>query len=152
MFKYLALILLIAGTRSCNESKNSKSKNAESLEKSVEKQDPKILHDIWALIEIKGVPIDTLIFSFGVPTLEIFVEDKKAGGFSGCNNYGGTIQVLDDQYFKIDNIMATKKYCNGVKESDYFSHLESSNRYKIEKMKLSLYKNDSLMLTFKKVD
>ena len=152
MFKYLAILILSAGASTCNRTQTEETQNNQAVEKSSIQQAPLQLHDIWALREIAGTAVDSTNFPNGVPTLEIFLEEMRLGGFSGCNNYGANIETLTASEIKIGPTMATKKYCFGVKENVYFELLAKCNTYKIEKLHLFLYENDKLLLTFRKVD
>jgi heat shock protein HslJ len=152
MFKYLAILILSAGASTCNQAQTEETKNNPIVEKSSIPQDPIQLHDIWALREITGTVVDTSSFPAGVPRLEIFIKEMRISGFSGCNNYFASIDSLDANTIQIGDIAATKKYCMGVKEKVYLAALAKSKTYKIEKLHLFLYENDSLLLTFRKVD
>ena len=152
MFKYLAILMLSTSASTCNQVLTKESQNSQVVGKLNIQQDTSQLHDIWALRELVGDLVDTTNFPLGTPTLEIFVKEMRLGGFSGCNNYGATIDTLTATQLRIGSIMATKKYCFDVKEKVYFELLAKCNTYKIEKLYLFLYENDRLLLTFKKVD
>lgn len=152
MLKYIFFILLTATTSKCNQNTSEESHTEEMTKKSTNESRINALHDIWALKEMNGELISEKTFAQGVPTLEIFVADMKLGGFSGCNNYGATIDSLTESSIAISPIMATKKYCFDVDESGFFNNMHRVNTYRIEKMHLLLLENDSLLLTFKKVD
>ncbi len=152
MFKYIFFILLTTGASTCNQTEQTESNKKNMVEKSAKENDINILHDIWALTEMNGQADLDSVFTQGVPTLEIFVADMKLGGYSGCNNYGASIEKLTEDAISISPMMATKKYCFDVDESGFFKNMGTVNKYKVEKMHLYLYENDTLLLTFKKVD
>lgn len=152
MLKYLFFILLATSANTCNQNTSEESNTAQMTKKSKNETNINVLHDIWSLKEMNGEAISEKTFAQGMPTLEIFVADMKLGGFSGCNNYGASIDSLTESTISIGPIMATKKYCFDVDESGFFKNMQSVNAYRIEKMHLLLFENDSLLLTFKKVD
>jgi heat shock protein HslJ len=153
MFKYVFIILLIStATKTCNQ-ENTEEKNRNEMQEKTTSIDPlNRLHDIWALTAIEGEDINKERFSAGVPTLEIFVEDKSIGGFSGCNNYFASIEYLDENKIVLGAIASSKKYCFEVDENIFFEQMNKVQRYHLEKMQLFLFEGDELLLTFKKVD
>ena len=154
MFKYLAFIILAANT--CNNSDASIEKNQTTsnsmIEKNMNAKATTNLHDIWALKQINGEDLNMDLFSQGEPVLEVFIADSRIGGFSGCNNYFASIEILTETEIKLGAIGATKKYCNNVDEQTYFQQLNKVTHYKIEKLHLYLFENENLLLTFRKVD
>lgn len=160
MFKYAMIILLAsASTKSCNnKAKNtevetettiSEIQNEEMEQKSTEIEK---VHDIYALTSIAGQEINKSLFPSGIPNLEINITENKIIGFSGCNNFFGSIDSLSENTIKLGPIAATKKYCQGVDENTFFEKLNQVNTYKREALQLLLYNKDELLMTFKKVD
>ena len=153
MFKYIFFILLLsAGTKSCNQDSKKESTENQMSEKSTNTSTNKNLHDIWALTSMDGQSIDQKKFNDGVPTLEIYLADKRITGFSGCNNYFASIESMDGSNFVLGPIASTKKYCVDVDERAFFEKMNQIESYSLEKMQLSFYRGDSLLLSFKKVD
>ncbi len=152
MFKYFFAILFALAAQKCDSKKteNLDETSQKNLEVTIET--PMQLHDIWALSHIKDEVISLDKFPAGVPSLEIFIEEKRVSGFSGCNNYSGSIEKLTNNEIKFGVLAATKMYCMGVDEYVYFENLPKVTHFKIEKMQLFLYENEQLILTFKKVD
>jgi uncharacterized membrane protein/uncharacterized lipoprotein NlpE involved in copper resistance len=52
--------------------------------------DPR-LHNIWALSSLDGEAVMASAYPKGVPTLELNLATRRASGFDGCNQYGGTL-------------------------------------------------------------
>ncbi len=153
MFKYVVIILLIStATKTCNQENTEEKNRYEMPEKTTSIEALNRLHDIWALTAIKGEDINKEHFSAGVPTLEIFVVDKRIGGFSGCNNYFASIEYLDENKIALGAIASSKQYCFEVDEHIFFEHMNKVQRYQLEKIQLFLFEGDELLLTFKKVD
>jgi heat shock protein HslJ len=152
MFKYFFAILFALATQKCDDNKTENLNTVSQKNDENMTETPIQLHDIWALTHIKEEAIALDKYPNGVPVLEIFIEEKKVGGFSGCNNYFASIEKLNDKEFKLGMIGATKMYCMGVDEYVYFENIQKVTHFKIEKMQLFLFENEQLLLTFKKVD
>lgn len=109
------------------------------------------LHDIWALdsIESEKVIIDETIRN--LPVLEIYVEDKRVHGNTGCNTLNGEVNI-DGDNIAFQNIVATEMACPGNLEQRFLTNLIKVNRYEIEKMRLHLFENEIELMVFKKID
>ncbi len=119
--------------------------------KETEKIDVMRLHDIWALESIEGekIIIDETVRN--LPVLEIYVEDKRVHGNTGCNVLNGTVEIDEDK-IAFSKMMTTEMACPGDLEQRFFSRLEKVNRYKIEKLRLFLYDDNKELLTLRKID
>lgn len=109
------------------------------------------LHDIWALDSIGGekVIIDETIRN--LPVLEIYVEDKKVHGNTGCNTLNGEVNI-DEDNIAFQDIVTTEMACPGNLEQRFLTNLFKVNRYKIEKMRLHLFEDEKELMIFKKID
>jgi heat shock protein HslJ len=76
-------------------------------------------------------------------------EKKSAGGNGSCNSFGGSVTVVKDS-LEINNIFSTKMFCEGVQqtENSFFELLGKVNRFEIKENKLSLYREQELLLSF----
>jgi heat shock protein HslJ len=119
--------------------------------KETEKIDVMRLHDIWALESIEGekIIIDETVRN--LPVLEIYVEDKRVHGNTGCNVLNGSIDIDEDK-ISFSKMITTEMACPGELEQKFLSALEKVNRYKIEKLRLFLYDDDNELLTLRKID
>lgn len=152
MVKYiLCIVFLNLNVKSCNL-KQSKLIDGSSEYQSILISNVSQLHDIWVLTAIKGVSLDKLKFTAGVPTMEIFIEDLRVSGFGGCNNYFANIKGLSDKDFSLGPVASTYMYCINIDEIQYLKQLDKIESYQLSKMQLDFYRGDSLLLSFKKVD
>ena len=152
MLKYiLCIVFLNLNVKSCNF-EQSKLTNSSLEDQSMPISNVVQLHDIWALTAIKGLSLDKLKFTAGVPTMEIFVEDLKVSGFGGCNNYFAYIKGLGDKDFSLGPVASTKMYCINIDEIQYLNQLEKIESYQLSKIQLDFYRGDTLLLSFKNVD
>ncbi len=110
------------------------------------------LHDIWALEEMDGIGTPSDLQKH--PTLEIFVQDKKALGNDGCNSFSGSIKKISETEITFGPMISTKMACENMAFSKTFNtKMIETNFYTLEKNHLVLYnsKHEELM-RFKKVD
>lgn len=86
------------------------------------------------------------------PTLVLESISKKLTGNSGCNQMFGSFTTQQNS-ISFSGLGATKMYCEGVKENEYFRTLESTKTYKIVDGKLNFYnEKDELILSYSKKD
>lgn len=109
------------------------------------------LHDIWALESIgsEKVIIDETVRN--LPVLEIYVEDKRVHGNTGCNVLNGSVEI-DEEKISFSKIITTEMACPGNLEQRFLTNLIKVNFYKIEKMRLHLFEDDKELMVFKKID
>lgn len=117
----------------------------------VEKIDVMRLHDIWALESIEGekVIIDESVRN--LPVLEIYVEDERVHGNTGCNVLNGSVEIDEDK-ISFSKIITTEMACPGDLEQRFLSALQKVDKYKIEKLRLFLYDDNKELLTLRKID
>jgi len=133
---HLLIILITALTVSCSPTNN--------------KTDVRI-HDIWALESIQGVKYSRAEGQELHPTIEIYLEEERFIGNTGCNNMSGKVKV-EGSTISFSDITTTKMFCSDVDETSFLSALKKANNYKIEKMKLYLFDNDKELMVFQKID
>lgn len=119
--------------------------------KETEKIDVMRLHDIWALESIEGekVIIDETVRN--LPVLEIYVEDERVHGNTGCNVLNGSVEI-DEEKISFSKIITTEMACPGNLEQKFLTSLIEVNRYIIEKMSLRLFEDEKELMVFKKID
>ena len=109
------------------------------------------IHDIWALESIQGVKYSRAEGQELHPTIEIYPEEERFSGNTGCNNMNGSMNVEGDK-ISFSDITQTKMFCVDVDETIFLTALSKANKYKIEKMRLYLFEDDKEVLVFKKID
>ena len=84
------------------------------------------------------------------PTLNI--EDKRISGNGGCNNFCAEATVdANNGTFLVGNVGSTRMACNDLKtEQNFFNLLEQANKYTVKDGYLELYKDNLLLLRFRK--
>jgi heat shock protein HslJ len=92
----------------------------------------------WVLTEIRGEP------PIGSAEITLVVDPSSAGGWSGCNNYGGAPAVTGET-FRLVDIVATAMVCGDARlmnqESDYLSLLGQTSTWEIDGSTLTLRTN-----------
>jgi heat shock protein HslJ len=109
------------------------------------------LHDIWALESLDGEKFVKSEQPGKHPVLEFYVEEKRVHGNAGCNTINGEI-IIDGNKISFSKFIMTEMACPGDLEQRFLSALGSVDNYKIEKLKLYLFKGDEEKLVFRKVD
>lgn len=118
--------------------------------KETEKTNIHLLHDIWALESIDGEKIDAAAEE-NLPVLEIYVEEERVHGNTGCNILDGKIKI-EKSKISFSDIITTKMFCPASGETKFLSALTTIDNYKIEKMKLFLFEGEDEKMVFKKID
>lgn len=103
----------------------------------------------WVLESIKGrnLPkVETL------PFINFDKSKKSAGGNTGCNAFGGNYSVTRDT-IAVTNIISTMRACIEDErmnvEREFKNNLQNADRFEIAGRKLNLYRNKTLLLTFR---
>lgn len=129
-----ALLLMGSITTSCGSAKDA---NSEEI----------LTGTTWELSAIKGQKVDASKYSRGLPYIA-FTKDNKVSGNSGCNGYGGTYNLNDEGGINISQLIATKMFCEGVNENEFFTAIEEVDMTKIDQDKLVLMKGVDEVMTF----
>ncbi len=78
-------------------------------------------------------------------------EKKSAGGNGGCNQFGGSC-IINGKSLAIKNMFATEMYCEEfhLQEENFFRLLQQVNKYDVKDSVLTMYRDNDLLLEFKK--
>lgn len=131
-----------------------KYKLVEVLEK---KSDPIFaLHDIWALETIKENQITKPDNNsrLTTPSIEINLTEMKIMGNDGCNQFFGPVKNVEKGILEFGDMGSTMKMCMNMEIPNQFNQaIAKVAKYKVEKMKLTLFDSEDMeLLRFKKVD
>lgn len=131
LFLFATFLLVI----SCEAVNNIKSK--------LGKKQVSVANTQWLLVNGN-------VGSSKTPTL--ILEKDKVSGNAGCNNYFGELSMEPNSgSISIKNLGATRMACdNMLVENNYLSMLEKVNKYIQDGENLELYKDNLLLLKFKK--
>ena len=104
-----------------------------------------LLNDIWVVTSIGDLIIDKTTPQ--MPQLEISLKSMQIIGKDGCNNFRGSIEVLDTSDIKFGPIMNTKKLCSEMKIPNAFNTAMSEVRsYSREGLKLTFFNNEGVAI------
>lgn len=111
---------------------------------------PKDLNGSWNLvsilqdtISIKEWPKDRQ------PYINIDIDKKTVQGYSGCNSFSGDFSLRNDS-LKFNPFVATEIGCTDNIEQAFFSRLRRIKHYRVEKDRLELLSQDTLLLLFER--
>lgn len=109
------------------------------------------INDIWVLQTMEG-DVVAKVFK-RLPYLEVHVSSSKYMGNDGCNNYHGTLDMIDALQIRFGVAASTRMSCpNDDWSFKYMGHLANSNNYRVENGTLLLFQDEKELLTFKKAD
>lgn len=110
------------------------------------------LYDIWAFESAADKPALNALPLEKKPMLEINLTEKRFGGNAPCNQYFGQIETYGS-YIRFSGMGSTMMACdNGKAESEYFAIFTAANTFKIENLRLILYRDGKEIARFRKID
>ena len=101
----------------------------------------------WIMTSFHGKSPAEAGFKQRTPYVFIDKEKGSISGNSGCNSFSGSAEVSGNK-IKAGRIAATKAYCMGVPEHEFFTDLDQMDSYKIEGNKLSFIKEGKVIMEF----
>jgi heat shock protein HslJ len=94
----------------------------------------------WQLVSLGQVGAETGVVAGTTVTLK-FGEDGRANGSTGCNSYGGTYQVRDDN-ISFSRIVSTRRACLDQKANEqehrFLSIIETANRFRLSTHRVAI--------------
>lgn len=110
------------------------------------------LHDIWVLEQINGKKVALPDFVKELPNLEINTSSNQFMGYAGCNRMNGVI-FFERGLLRFSQVISTRKACiTPNREDEFLKLLQSTTRYSVENLRLTLTNPFGGELVFKKVD
>ncbi len=111
------------------------------------------LHNIWAIIEVDSIKIDSANFKKNAPRIEINLTNENVYGADGCNTFRGSVKVERNMIY-FGNLASTMMACLDNNEiSAKIGNILSGNQltFKFEN-NLVLYDNDKKVMVLKNID
>lgn len=110
-----------------------------------------LLDTQWQLLSFGSVDDQTPVVAGSIITLT-FTDDGRAGGYSGCNSYGGSYEV-DGANLTIGSVVSTRRACADQavmeQEQQYLQALALAQRFTLEDDQLQIfYDEGQRVLTF----
>ena len=115
------------------------------------KQETMMLHNIWMLEEINGQAIAGFEQR---PSLEIYVEEARVVGFSGCNSFQGSLDSISASALIFGPMASTRKFCAETAdlETNYMKAMGEVKSWEITGNRLFLLSEDKEVLEFGRTD
>lgn len=101
---------------------------AESVEEA-SRPDATLTNTYWKLVKLNGAPVEP---GEGKELHMILKSQDQVGGYSGCNQFMGSVTVSGDG-LSFGPIAGTRRMCEGAMEQEYafLQSLESAQRFTI---------------------
>jgi heat shock protein HslJ len=108
------------------------------------------LHGSWTLDKVYGAkePFN-LLFPNKTPDITFDLKENRLNGNNGCNSYNGPFELKNGVLKIGDDLMSTRMYCEGVKESLFMTTLKMANAYRMEDNNLVLMLDNDDLMRFK---
>jgi heat shock protein HslJ len=103
----------------------------------------------WQLVWMSATDIKTVDYRGKLPFVTFDTEKSTLNGNSGCNNFGGSIEISNNT-LKVGMLFSTKMFCEGIPEPEFLRSLEGATKYEVVDGMLMLYDNaDQLVMKLK---
>lgn len=113
------------------------------------------LNDIWVLEELDGKKVDREKDFQGneLPYMELYTNENRFSGFSGCNRMTGSL-VFEWDVIRFGQVATTRMACpNMEQEGRFLEALQAIDKYALENNRLYLsHGGNAPFLVFKKID
>lgn len=115
----LLLCICLLGCKSQDTSQKSSSTEATTF-----------VGTTWVLTKLNGDLVNLDSPELEQPYLTLNENDNSVGGNGGCNGFGGTYTLEDDQTIAFSQLLSTLKHCEdrGI-EAVFMSNLEKAKKY-----------------------
>lgn len=107
-------------------------KSQDPAQKSSNKTETQLVGTKWVLTKLNGDPINLTNTELEQPFIKLTKKDNGVGGNGGCNGFGGTFSLKENQHIEFSQMMATMRYCDdkGI-ESVFMGNLQKAFSYTI---------------------
>ena len=105
----------------------------------------------WHLVSFKGEEIQLKEAKAERPSIN-FNEDMSVNGFTGCNNFQGTYDLVEAQQIKFSQLVSTKKFCTEMEtENEFLKTLSNAMYYVFQDHALVIHDSEHQLLAQFKV-
>lgn len=103
----------------------------------------------WTLVEVAGAPVDPA--ALNRPATLLLGDDGRASGNSGCNQFGGSYTLEDDD-LHFGGIAMTRMACPGRMdvEATYAAALDSTRAWRVTDGMLELMSDGVVLARFRR--
>ena len=110
-----------------------------------------LINDFWTLEIINGMSYNPDSGNGVRPVVEINLKEAQFAGNTSCNNMNGKVMV-EGSKITFSDFVTTKMFCMESVEQEFLIALGKVNKYKIEKMRLFLFEDDTELMILKKTE
>lgn len=108
----------------------------------------KTVYGKWVLESLDGKAATKQLFPKGIPYINLDGGKHTVVGFGGCNNINGEFEIVQGHTLKIDKLISTKMFCEGVPENELVSLLRGSHDFTTTGDKLMLKDGGAVKAVF----
>lgn len=107
-------------------------KSQEAPQKPSNKVETALVDTKWVLTKLNGDLVNLTSPELEQPFIKLTAKDSGVGGNGGCNSFGGTFSLKENQHIAFSQMMATMKYCedHGI-ENVFMGNLQKASTYTI---------------------
>ena len=110
-----------------------------------------LINDSWTIEIINGVSYNPDSGNGVRPVVEINLKEEQFAGNTSCNNMNGKVMV-EGSKITFSDIVTTKMFCMESIEQEFLITLGKVNKYKIERLRLLLFEDDTELMILKKTE
>ncbi|RAJ22936.1 heat shock protein HslJ [Gelidibacter algens] len=128
---------------------NCKSQDAKQM--SANKFETQLIGTKWVLTKLNKDLVNLTSPELEQPFIKLTAKDYGVGGNGGCNAFGGTFTLKENQHIEFSQLLATMRYCddNGI-ERVFMGNLQKASSYTITNNILTFKdENGYILATFK---
>jgi len=118
---------------------------------SSQEESNELINDFRTLEIINGMSYNPDSGNGVRPVVEINLKEAQFAGNTSCNNMNGKVMV-EGSKITFSDFVTTKMFCMESVEQEFLIALGKVNKYKIEKMRLFLFEDDTELMILKKTE
>ncbi len=125
-------------------------KSQVASQKSSNKTETSLIGNKWILTKLNGDLVNLTSDELQQPFIKLTENDNGVGGNGGCNGFGGTYTLSDNQTISFSQMLATMRFCDdhGI-EAVFMSNLQKAKTYVLLNNELTLKdENGYVLATF----
>lgn len=101
----------------------------------------------WVLTKLNEDVLNLTKTELEQPFIKLSAKDNGVGGNGGCNSFGGTFTLKDNQHIEFSQMMATMRHCEGSSiENVFMANLQKAVSYTIHDGELTFVDENGYVL------
>ena len=113
-------------------------KSQDATQKTSNKSEISLIDTKWVLTKLNGDHVNLTSPELEQPYIKLTAKENRIGGNGGCNSFGGTYTLTDNQTISFSQMIATLRHCedHGI-ESVFMGNLQKASTYVIANNELT---------------